>query len=120
HSCGGVGRRVQISYGKGTVTMQELATIQTSSYSRMALAAYLGEGFAYLDSLKASFASSSSFSSKSKAKAKSMSKSSELSTPLVPPDLPRNESSRSQYALSNIIRTDGVHLQLLAFDTSKP
>ncbi|KAF9086573.1 hypothetical protein BGX29_001339, partial [Mortierella sp. GBA35] len=68
----------------------------------------------------ASLASSSSFSSKSKAKAKSMSKSSELSTPLVPPDLPRNESSRSQYALSNIIRTDGVHLQLLAFDTSKP
>ncbi|KAG0216627.1 hypothetical protein BGX33_012381 [Mortierella sp. NVP41] len=71
----------------------------------MALAAYLGERFAYLDSLKASFASSSSFSSKSKAMAKSMSKSSELSTPL---------------ALSNIIRTDGVHLQLLAFDTSKP
>jgi hypothetical protein len=91
--------KAQTSYGKRTTTMSRVSTNSPATHGLDALKGYVGRWFAYLRQRKEAIA---------------------LSQPLpTPPALPPPPSAHDQYAISNMLRTDGLQVHMLAFDLRK-
>ncbi|KAI7832845.1 hypothetical protein BC939DRAFT_8298 [Gamsiella multidivaricata] len=86
----------QTSYGKKTTTMSRLLKDHPNTYGQAALDGHMKRVFANHKARKQAAA--------------------EGTEPPVPPDLPSNDSVKEHYAISNMMRTDGVQLHLMAFD----
>ncbi|KAI7816749.1 hypothetical protein BC939DRAFT_32337 [Gamsiella multidivaricata] len=86
----------QTSYGKKTTTMNRLLKDHPNTYGQAALDGYMKRVFANHKARKQAAA--------------------EGTEPPVPPAFPSNDSVKEHYAISNMMRTDGVQLHLMAFE----
>lgn len=91
--------KAQTSYGKRCSTMSRISSSHTT-HEADALRSYLLRWFTYL-------------------RQKKLAATSSMSSPSPPPELPESPDVHNRYALSNMLRTDGLQIHMLAFDTWK-
>lgn len=92
--------KAQTSYGKRTTTMKHISGC-SPNHKPVALDDYLQKWFSYL-------------------RQRTQGNSTTSATPPTPPTFPPLPDHHDQYAISGMLRTDGIQLQMIAYDVRKP